>query len=85
MGFGGDSAFGQQIGSKLNRIEELGLEGYVNELTQTISSLDKAANEPQVSDAFKYVMQQGAQSDNVIEGLSDVGGAFWNDLNFSQI
>ena len=84
MGFGGDSAFGQQIGSKLNRIEELGLEGYVNELTQTISSLDKAANEPQVSDAFKYVMQQGAQSDNVIEGLSDVGGAFWNDLNFSQ-
>ena len=42
MGFGGDSAFGQQIGSKLNRIEELGLEGYVNELTQTISSLDKA-------------------------------------------
>ena len=84
MGFGGDSAFGQQIGSKLNRIEELGLEGYVNELTQTISSLDKAANEPQVSDAFKYVMQEGSQSDSIIEGLSDTWGAFYNDLNFSQ-
>mgnify|MGYP003113257425 CR=1 FL=1 len=70
IGFGGDSAFGQQISSKLNRIEELGL--------------DKAANEVQVSDAFKYVMEESSQSDNIIDGLSTAFGAFWDDLNFSQ-
>ena len=81
MGFGGDSALGQTYASQQQRRKEQGLLKRIDEATQTVSSLDKVSHETEVSDAFKWVMQEGMGDD---ENDPRAWDAFYNDLNLSQ-
>ena len=81
MGFGGDSPLGQRYAVDQQRKKEQGLESYINEQTQTLSSLTKKSNEIEVSDAFKWVMEEGMGDDQNDPRAWD---AFYNDLNLSQ-
>ena len=63
--------------SQQQRRKEQGLIKRIDEATQTVSSLDKVSHETEVSDAFKWVMEEGMEDD---QNDSRAWDAFYNDL-----
>ena len=65
----------------------LGLKQYTNDAIQSFSSLQKSVDETEVSDAFKWVMEQSVDTtgeQGFFEGSKKAFLTFWNDLDRSQ-
>jgi len=65
----------------------LGLKQYTNDAIQGFSSLQKSVDETEVSDAFKWVMEQSVDTtgeQGFFEGSKKAFLTFWNDLDRSQ-
>ena len=78
---------GQPISSTMISMEEKsrkGLKPYLDELHTDFRRMEKVSEETEVSDAFKWVMEQSMGEEGFWKGTGKAFSTFWNDLDRSQ-